>query len=944
MARRDWESIAESRRPQAPAIPVPREAEQRPRVPGERLRSDERRALMLRVAEQKGIETEVGAMLSLVRAVEGFTNMSAVYKVPDRAMIDAERVRGARTEGQARGRAWGRLHEQQKMLDSEMQESGTGYVRPSDWFRLFAALKKATKPDGNIPNVFAVETAADRSVFRAWAGRYGLDGDGLVRVGKMLRDEHQSSARAPFDVEAFIGKIQAFTPEQLHEVIRAGFENEDIYVRSDEGNSIPLEQLPNRYNETQKRVRLSVIGAETDRLVRSAPPLGSASDAKDLRNQKYTEASETYDAQHFGAVTVDRSSAGYEYGIASNVFASIESGKGGHTGYGYHGIIEPELIRALPKGYLYEERGRPYVRSRDGKTVVHVQRWLMNTGGVGLMPVEEAVQGEQVATLEQAATREIANAIVYKVRGNSRSGVGFREEILEPFFWNDVHWVYKKLVEDRLPLLAKLAGVDPGPLDAFAGEDGEKEWMFNQILSSGVTTSKQLNDKRSHFELTIDDVFIQESDRAPLREAEKRYPETIPLGKHPFVVKYEWDPSGKTIARATVDIERGSGAFANAFWLERATPAEVPSLGTEKNPVPIVFRFQEASHGFRDPVQEFPGNRFRELLEILQPQERFLSQAWRDFSAQNPVGKMDIPLTVTSQDAFPTPAQLGILMAPNQESVVYVVDRDGVKHLAYATIQYAEGDEYRIRYAQNQQSAEADLAHAKEKHAQRVAALRSREAMGGDALNEKLKDVRALQAEIDGYTSEFEADNLVAFVLGRPPFSEDDQRYVKSCLDDNEIRHAETALKNRIYDRTNAQPTVDAMRKVSATITELEALGFDWRRYDFNKRNREFDYEYGSSRRDHDGFQSGDIRLHKAEIYRPTMGRIVGHRVDSWRLQQELPNLQRKLDSELERWKMKKGELRDERSRNRADSDEAVSGPEVVHRGFSDSDEDDDEY
>ncbi|MEK7632693.1 MAG: hypothetical protein AAB473_02785 [Patescibacteria group bacterium] len=938
MAKMRWEEILADRGPQAPSAPVPRQIE-RSRVPGEQLGPQERRALMLQKAEEMGITVEAEAMLNLVRAVEGFTNMAKVYKIPDRGMIDAERMkmRGG-TDAQARGRAWKRLHDRQALLDREMQESGTGYARPSDWFRLFAALKKATKPGQNVPNVFAAESPKDRSAFRAWAEQYGLDGDGLVHVAKMIRDEQEAKTRASFNVGTFIEKIQALSAEQLHKVIRAGFEADDIFVRSDEGNCIPLKQLPARYAESQARERLEAIRAEIDRMVNAAPPLGNAQDARDFRSQTSWVVAGTYDAQHFYASIPDRSSVGFDGGIVSNVFATVRvDGRGERVGYGYHGIIEPELLEALPTGYLLEERGKPRVRSFDGKTVVDVQRWLINKNGIGLMPAEEPVQGNRAAVVEQAAARTIANAIVYKIRERPRSSVGYREDIFEPHYWNDVHWIYKKLVENRLPLLAKIAGVNPGPLHTYTGADAESEWMFDRIVSSGVSTAKQLDDKRSHFVLTLDDVFSAESDRAALREAEKQYPETILLGKHPFTVKYEWDPKGEKIVKGVVDVERGGGAFANAHWLERATPADVPLLGTRDNPVLIMFRFEDVSFGIRQTAREFSANRFGELLEIIQPKERFLAQAWRDFSTQDPVGKMDIPLTITPNDQFPTPALLDILMESRPRTIWYVVDRDGVEHFAHATIRYSDGDTYRIQYAQNTADAEASMARAKEKYAQRVVALRAREAMGDGALSETLKNVRALQVEADAMNAEFEADNLVAFVLGEPPFSESDQRSVQSCLDENDIPHAEMVLRNRIHDRQDTQAAIDAMRKVSATITELEALGFDWRRFDYNARSRDDD-----SRPDREGFYPSDIRLRKHEVYRPSMGRIVGRRADRWGLQRRLSELQLKLDRELELLKLKRAALRDGRQQKWGLNDTAAVEPEVFCRGSFEDDGDDD--
>lgn len=940
MAKMRLEEILAGRGPQQPTSSTSRQAE-RPRAPGERLEPQERKALMLRAAEQLGITMEAEAMLSLVRAVEGFTNMAAVYKVPDRTMIDAERMRGARTEAQARGRAWGRLHERQGELDREMEESGAGYVRPSDWFRLFAALKKATKPGEGVPHVFAAESPKDRSTFRAWAERYGLDGDGLVRVAKMIRADQETKVRGSFDVDAFIEKVQALDAKRLHEVIRAGFETDDIFIRAEEGDYIPLRRLPARYSGSQIREREAAIRAETDRRVSVAPPLGSAAEAREFRDRVYRSVVEEYDARNFDATTVDRSSVGFEGGIVSNVFASVrDDGRGGRVGCGYHGIIEPELLAAVPKEYVVEERGRPHVRRRDGKTVVDVQRWLIDaTHGIGLMHDEEIVQGEQVASLEQEATRTIANAIVYKIGETSRVRTGYREDIHEPFYWSEVHWAYKKFVENRLPFLAKVAGVDPRPIASFVGEEAENEWMFRRILSSGVTSAKQLDDKRSYFALTIDDVFVNHADRDALHAAEQQYPEAMVLRGHPFPIAYEWRPDGRALARGIVEVERSSGYGNNATWLNGVVPGDVPVIGSKENPLPIVFRFRDIPlYGMREEQQDFPANRFVELLEILQPQERFLDNAWYVFSRNDAVGKMSIPLTVTARDTFPTPEQLRILMAPNPESVPFVVDRAGVTHVAYATLAYVEGDVFRIQYAKTLQDAEETLAHAKEKHAQRVAALRSREALGGDVVNEQLKNVRALQAELDRYTSEFEKDHLVAFVLGRPPLPEDDRRRMQSCLDENDIAHAETILKLRIRERKDAQPAIDAMRKVSSTIVELEKLGFDWRRYDYNKRNREF----VSSRPDMNGFYSGDIRLHKNEIYLPSMGRVVGHRIDLWRLAQELPNLQRRLDREMEVLNMKKDALRSERLQQGMGPSDDESVPEVIHRGFVDDDGDED--
>ncbi len=930
MAKIDFEKLLADRGPQQPVLPASRQVE-RVRGSEERLSPQERRVLMLKKAEHMGIVTETEAMLGLVKAVEGFTNMAAVYKVPDRALINAEQMRGARTEMQARGRAWDRLHGRQRLLDGEMRESGTGYVRPSDWFRLFAALKKATKPDAGVPHVFIAESPTDRSAFRAWADQYGLDGDGLVRVAKMLRADQEAKARGSFNVDAFIEKIQALSAKQLHEVIRAGFETDDIFVRSDEGSSIPLKRLPARYSDSQIRERETAIRTETDRRVNTAPPLGNAMAAKEFRTQTLRTVVEEYDAHHFDAVFVDRSSVGHDGRIVSNVFATLnDNGNGERIGCGYHGIIEPELLAAVPKGYVYEERGRPRVRDIDGKTVVDVQRWLINKKGVGLMPAEEIVQGNQVAALEQAATQQIADAIVYNIEASPRSRVGNRADIFAPFYWSDVHWVYKKLVENRLPFLAKLAGVDYEPIGSFVGEDAENEWMHNRILSSHVTTAKQLDDMRSHFLLTLEDVFLDDGDRAKIREVEKQYPESVRLGGNEFSITYEKDSDGKRIARGVIAIERSTGFDNNAHLLERAVPSEVPTLGTKENPVPLVFRFRDVSFsGMRVIPQEFTASNFRELLAKLQPQERFLDQAWRDFSGYDSVGKMRIPLTITVQDAFPTLEQLRIVMSPNPETVRYVVDRDGVEHFAHIALQYVEGDTFQLHYAQTQKNADDEFAHAKEKHAQRVVVFQSRSTMDGNAQNEQLKNVLPLQAELGKFVSEFDADNLVAFVLGTSPYSEQEKQRVKGYVDEGDIARAEIWLQLKIRERAESQSVIDAMRKVAETITELEKLGFDWWRFNYNSRNRDSEY----ARQDSSGFYPGDIRLHKNEIFHSSMGRVTGHRMDLWRLQRELPDLQRRLDRELEVLKLKKEALRGERSGAGVRSDRIDSGPEVIHRG-----------
>lgn len=941
MTKIDWEAIQQRIREQnikASPKPVIEKAQvnqphveqprvEQPTIGREMLKPAERRKRMLNKAEEEGVKTEAIALLSMVGAVEGFTNISAIYNVPNQMMIDAERMkaRNAINEGQARGRAWNRLRDIHKKFDDDMREKGTGYSRPSDWMRLFAVLKKATNPGGNVPNVFAVQSSADRSAFRAWANQYELNGDGLVNAGKMIRQDYEDEMRKPFNEQDAIQKIQVLTAEQLNDVVRAGFEVDDTYVQAEGGEYIPMKQLPKRYDRVMAQKRSNDITAELDAEVGSRK-VGASDNELDLRNQKYRKILRRYDAKNFHTVEVDRNSSADERGIVSGVFAVVDSRNDGLTGYGYHGIIEPELLKILPREYIVEERGKPYVREHDGKTVIHVQPWLFHKDGIRLFDREEVVPQHRAVSLEQAATRKLADNIVLHRNG-------------EPYWWNDVHWIYKRLVENRLPFLAKIAGIDSLPIAWLKDEEAEKDWMHERILSSGATTTKQLEDKQKHFELTIEDVFTSEADRAVLHEAEKQLPETIAPGGYPLPVEYKWNADMTHIEKAVIEITKG-GHYDNTFKIKYGGSSTLPVLGNPEHPVPLVFKYEyDYGHGFgRDTAQEFPANRFNDLLKVIEPQEQFLNRKWGDFTHRDEIGKMDLVATITIKDAFPTAEIMKIVMEGKPVRPLYAVDRDGVEHYAYATMYHKEGDEYHIVYTQTKENAEAYLVESKAKHTERVAVARAREERGGDEMNPEFQKVKALQAEVDVYTKEFENDNLVAYVLETAPLSSEYEKYVQSDLDKNNYEEAQRWLTSAISERKMKQELIDSMRKASATVSELIALGFDWDRFNPNKSTRrQNDYDeyddFDRGRKDSEGFYPGDIQIHKSEVYLPTWKRHVGHRLNDFRLRRALPDLQRRLEYELEIWKMKKEKIRKEREEARKAGKSIDDMPEVIDRG-----------
>lgn len=937
MAKIDWEEIQRRVREQnikASPKPVIEKAQvdqphvEQPTIGREMLKPAERRKRMLNKAEEEGVKAEAIALLSMVGAVEGFTNISAIYNVPNQTMIDAERMkaRNAINEGQARGRAWNRLRKVHETLDNDMRERGTGYHRPSDWMRLFAVLKKATNPGGSVPNVFAVQSSADRSVFRAWANQYELNGDGLVHAGKMIRQDYEDEMRKPFNEQDAIARIQSFTAEQLNEIVRAGFEDDDTYVQAEGGEYIPMKQLPERYDRVIAQRRSSDIAAELDQEVGPRTSIKTEADLE-RRNRAYRRILGEYDARHFHVVGLDRNSGASENGgIVAGVFAVVNPKGNELTGYGYHGIIQPELLNIMPKEYIVEERGKPYVREHDGKTVVHVQPWLFHKNGIRLLDDEEVVPQHRAISLEHAATRKLADGIIIHRDG-------------EPYWWNDVHWVYKRLVENRLPFLAKLAGVDPLPTAYFKDEEAEKDWMHERILSSGATTKKQLEDKQKHFELTLEDVFMSESDRAVLYEVEKQFPETLAPGGYPLPVNYKWNADMTKIEKAVIEITKG-GHYDNTFRIKYAGSSTLPVLGNPEHPVPLVFRYEyDYGHGFgRDTAQEFPADRLKDLLKAIEPQEQFLNRKWSDFIHQNEIGKMDLAVTITVKDVFPTAEIIKIVMEGKPVKTPYAVDRDGIEHDAYATMRHKEGDEYHIVYVQTKESAEAHLVQSKAKHAERVAVAKAREEKGGHEANPEFLKVKALQAEVDTITKEFETDNLVAYVLGTEPLPPDEQKRVQSALEENKYERAQLTLRGAISDREMKQEVIDSMRKASATVTELIALGFDWDRFNPNKSTRrqgsydEYD-DMDRGRKDSEGFYPGDIQIHKSEVYLPTWKRHVGHRLNDFRLRRALPDLQRRLDYELEIWKMKKEKIRKDREEARKAGESIDDMPEVIERG-----------
>ena len=883
---------------------------------------------MLAEAEKRGVTTETLALLSMVGAVQGFTNLDAVYSSPTNTMIDAELVKGAKSEPQARSRAWRRLREGLKGLDTEMREKDSLYYRPSDWARLFSALKKASNPEHGIPDVFSVKSPADRAVFRQWAEKYALNGDGLVRTAQVIRDEYEEKTGKPFDKNEARDKIQAFNGDQLNSIVRAGFTDNDTYIHHDE-EFVPLQQMPQLFDQDQLNRRRQQIKS----LAEARLHKGAYTEAG--RNELLAELGLAYDTDHFGALQPDRRSVASEMPIIGGIFATVAKRGQGTVGSGFHGIIEPEVLQMVPSKYVHEERSRPYVSRNNGKTVVSVTRNLFARNGIGLMFEEEPVAGQSAELLAQEATRKIAEAIVYKRYEGDQFGGG--RSIIPPFYWNDVHWTYKKLTEQRLPFLAKIAHVNTGPLNKFVDEEAEKEWMYNRILSSGATTDAQLNDLQKHFELTIGDVYSEENERAVLEETAKEYPESIKPGEYSLPVQYEWNADQQSVARAVIEIEHGWHND-NAYKLKDVVPAQIPQLGSKENPVEIIFRYQlGVDRTFFDPPKptDYPAHRVRELLELIEPNERFMDRKWRDFQQYSETGKMNILLSITAKDQFPTNEEIDMLLAPNPESVVYVTDRDGKEHRAYATVRHAQGDEYLLCYAENKKRADELLGASMEAHAKRHGALKAREAMGGE-FSEKLGEVHKLQQELEALNKEFETDNLVAFILEDEPFSEKDKKNVQNYLDVNDIERAQAELGNRISHRKGEQRTIDGMRAVAKVIEELEALGFDWHQYEINKRSRDYsdDDDYGgySKRRDAYGFSPGDIRLNKHQIYHPSMGRIVGQR-NGYLSTEDLLSLQGRLEHELFKWNQKKQALREERAQATGPAGAGGSQPEVVRRG-----------
>lgn len=941
MAKKDWVRIIEERNRLKPAVPPAQPtqptqptAEVQPVEPG-KVTAAHRRTRMLEEAERQGHTVETIAMLSLVRTVDGFTNPGAVYAVPTRAQIDGEFVRGAKTEGQARARVWKRLREQQKSLDYTMpRERGGQYARPSDWIRLFSALVKATRPEGG-PNVFAVQSAAERVAFRKWAEPFGLNGDGLVHAAQTLREMYEAETGEKFQPEKVIPKIQAFSEHQLDTIIRAGFGPEDTYVEHDQGY-LPISKLGARFDPTQSRLRDRTIKENAQRFIQALPPGDASTGTVDLQSQQWTRAIREYDSQHFSAVYPDRNSVAFELGIVGGVFAQVKT-EGDHlTGFGYHGIIQPEVLKVVPEEVVVTERSKPVVRSSDGKTVVRIDRWLGSKEGIQLMNEEEVVASPDTQTLEQAATRKIADAIVYDKHEKVPDWVAYPQYIQKPHYWNQVHWAYKNLLEKRLPFLARVAGVGLKPIVQFSAEDAEQEWMHARILATGVTADKQLDQLRERFILKLEDVYPEGPERQALEQANKFYPETVNLARSPFRVDYVWGADGY---KGIIHVYNQASEN-NAYILKYASPTEIPRLGTAEHPVAIIFRYEARQGPFVDQ-QDYPAERFRELLERIEPQAQMIESRWYDFE-RSEEGRLRIPLTITTQDTFPTPEQLTFLQAPHPESVIFCTDRDGQDHRAYMTLWYVKGDQYDMGYVKDQATAEAYLQEARQKHTERQLAAKTRADLGGELLDQRLAPVRELERQMNTYTQEYENDNLVAFVLGRPPFSEDDQDRLRQALEENNYERAQLTLQSAISERKMNQGLVDSMRTVSAVVTQLIALGFDWQHFNVNKRNRAGfeDEEYGGyrGRPDTQGFFAGDVRVYNSEVYLPSMGRQLGRRLDRFRLTSALPDLQRRLEYELQIWKQKKDKLKAEREKI---GSEATSGPspEVIHRGIEVDDE-----
>lgn len=941
MAKKDWTRIVEERNRSKPIpAPSPRATETSSLEAG-KLTPAQRRARMLEQAERQGQTVETIALLSLVRTVDGFTNMGAVYAVPTRVQIEAEFVRGARSENQARGRVWKRLREQHQRLDYEMhrERKDEQYARPSDWERLFAALIKATRPTGarDVFSVQAAQSPVDRTAFRKWADGLGLNGDGLVHAAQAMREMYEAETGKRFQPEKVIPKIQAFTVEQLDAIIRSGFGPDDTFASLGyQEGYIPISKLADRFNPAQQSLRDRQIREDARRLIQEAPPASSQPEQDQLNQQEFLRAKREYDGRHFSVVYPDRNSVAFETGIVGGIFAQIKTVGGSATGFGYHGIIQPDLLKILPAELIVTERGKPRVRPSDGKTVVRIERWIAGKDGISLMEEEEVVASPETQSLEQQATRKIADAIVYDIHEKVPEWVVYRKYIERPYYWDEVHWEYKKAVEERLPFLASVAGVDPKPIEKFSGDDQEKEWMHARILSTGVTADKQLNDFRDRFNLTMENVFPDASDRSALERADRLYPETIKLGHYPFDVKYELAPDQRTVKKAVIHI-LDQGSYGNTYKLKDARPSDLPVLGTPEEPVELVFHYEQRSSYFHQE-EDYPSARFRELLERVEPQERMIESKWIDFQ-HTEEGKLRIPLTITIQDPFPTKEQLRLLLAPHKESVVFVTDRDGNEHAAHISLWYVKGDQYDMGYAKDQKTAQEALERAREKHHERQAAARARAGVSEATLEKQLAPIRELERKIKAYTQEFENDNLVAFVLGRPPFSEDDQDRLNQALGENNYQYAELILRNAITSREMNQDLIDAMRAASSVVLQLRASGFDWEGFNVNKRNRGGD-DFGGyrGRPDTEGFYPGDIKVHKSEVYIPSMGRRVGHRLNGFRLRSELPQFQRRLEFELEQWKLKKDRLRAERESGSNEPNQPL--PEVIQRGRYSEDED----
>lgn len=912
----------------------------KPQTETGKLNPAQRRERILKEAERRGFTTETIAMLAMVRGVAGFTDMSRVINPPSRAMIDAEQLRGAKNEGHARARAWHRVRERMQKFDHVMQPA-VQYARPSDWARLFSILKAAANPSGGVPNVFTVRSLGDRAAFRRWADQHSLNGDGMVHIADDIRAMYEEVTGHPFSIEEVVPKIQAFTGDQLDQMIRAGFEPGDTYIHLGYGEGyIPMQKLPERFDRLGREERERAIRAELDRQLSASPQLDRRS-AESIRDEKYRQIGAAYDRKHFDAVVPERNSVARENGIMGGIFATVNERGDVLQGLGYHGIIEPDLLKLLPPEYVHTEPSKPYIRPHDGKTVVTVNRWLVNIEGPSLMDTDEVVEQDGSGALEQAATRRIADAIVYHRR--DRRDIGPWDELSEPYYWNDVHWVYKQLIEDRLPFLARVAHVDTAPIEPFADEEVEKEWMYNRILSSGVTAATQLNDRRDHFVIRLEDVYPHDPERSKLEEAALAYPDTVQLGHGSFVVNYEWNKGGTTVERAIIPVYNDHYASTNrSFALRDVSSTDIPQLGTLEHPVGVTFRYEYSQPPFSPEVTDYPADHFRELLEQIEPQDQMIQRRWYDFEGSD-LGKLRIPLTVTVHDPFPRRDQLELLMAPHTPTVVYTVDRDGNEHRAYATIVYDQGDQYTILYVRNAAEDEQAFGIAQEKHAARQLAESERGRMGREGLESKLAEVHRRAAVLERYDAEFEQDNLVAFVLGVEPYTDSDRKHLQWYLDKNDFSGAEKFLGSRIQEREDWQLTIDAMRRVVATIAVLETLGFRWKNYKINRKPQGDDeyesddgYSYVSSSyttRDRSGFAPGDIHLNHSDIYHPSMGRWVDGRRPKLVLRRELEHLQRRLDRELELLRLKQGKLRDERAQSRAQGEEGISGPEVIYRG-----------